>query len=92
MKKRCRFCAEMIDSEDHECRHCGKVLVKNSAVDRDGTSVVSLDSWSQKSIPAWVMYVAVAVCLFCIWVMYSQGCDKNEKRNEDAAQETQDFR
>lgn len=92
MKKRCRFCGEMIDSNDVECTHCGKQLVKSGSADGGGSGVVKLDSWSQKSIPAWAMYLAVGVCLFCIWVMYSQGCARNEERRDDAAQEkTTDF-
>ena len=87
MKKRCRFCGDMIDSNDLECKHCGKVLSTKSTSEPDGGGVVRLDSWQQKSIPAWVMYLAVGICLLCIGIMYAQGCDRNEDFREDAAQQ-----
>ena len=84
MKKNCRFCGGMIYSDAKECKHCGKVLIASeSAGSSDGNSTINLDSWKQKTIPAWLMYLLVGICLFCIWIMYARGCEKNEAFQRD---------
>lgn len=82
----------MIDSSDQECKHCGKVLVVKKNTTEVGGGSVSLDSWKQKSIPAWAMYLIAGICLFCIWIMYAQGCDRIEDAKDDSTeQKSEDF-
>jgi len=84
MKKNCRFCGGLIYPDAKECKHCGKVLIASEETSaNEGSRTVSLDSWKQKSVPAWLMYLLVGICLFCIWIMYARGCEKNEAFQRD---------
>lgn len=58
MLVRCRFCGAKIKKDTVVCAHCGKTLVIES--DSSG-STVGRDSWEQKTVPAWVMYLVIAI-------------------------------
>lgn len=85
--KRCPFCGEKIAVDASECKHCGKSLSK--ATDDDpGKSSISLDAWEGKRVPSWMMYLLVAASLFCLWIMFSEGCSKQEQpkdKNDETA-------
>ena len=81
--KRCPFCGEKILGDATECKHCGKSLSKE-AHDKPGKSSVDLESWEGKTIPAWLMYLLVALALLSVWVVMAKGCrDAQEKSESD---------
>jgi hypothetical protein len=63
-----------------QCDHCGKSLRKKTSETTDSSGLTNLDSWKEKSVPAWVMYAVVAVLLFCVVLMIGQGCEKFKTR------------
>ncbi len=73
MKKRCAFCAELIQASASECEHCGKVLRRNQT---DTTPrKTGLEKW-QKGVPSWMIYAAVAFGLLIIFLMYYQASQR----------------
>lgn len=83
--KRCPFCAEKIQVDAEQCAHCGKTLVKKPAESTEKGGLTNLDSWQKKSVPSWFMYLAVAAALFCVWLMFAQGCEKGKVQPDDAS-------
>lgn len=71
MITRCRFCGQKIRANAESCEHCGKSLVK---IDRT-TSSVDLESWKDKSVPAWVMYLTLGLAIAFLALMFSRGCE-----------------
>ena len=85
--KRCPFCGEKIFSDASECKHCGKSLSKSSE-DKPGKSSVVLESWEGKRVPAWLMYLLVALALLSVWVVMSKGCSDAQERSKSEDETT----
>ena len=83
MKKRCPYCGDMIRVGVAECEHCGKILKKESASAKENVSPSDLESWRNRSIPSWMMYGVTGLCLFCVFIMYAQGCERLAEQQED---------
>lgn len=77
MIKRCRFCGEKISADAAQCQHCGKRL-REVAQDKpeEGARLTNLESWKQKTIPSWVMYVVLGVTAVCVVLMVIEGCNR----------------
>ena len=73
----------MIQTGTAECEHCGKTLIRKSDESDEKASLIGLDSWQQKKVPAWLMYAVVALGLFCLVLMYSRGC-KSDDQDQNA--------
>ena len=76
MVKRCRFCGEKIQADASRCEHCGKTLKKQQETDREGAGLTNLDSWKNKSVPSWVMYLVLAITALCVILMVMEGCER----------------
>ena len=80
MIKRCRFCGEKIKSDDAVCPHCGKQLIAQSKSDEDSDSesLVGLNRWEGKTVPSWMMFVALGIAFLCVFAMFNQGCNRDD--------------
>ena len=77
--RRCPFCGEKIPTDAEQCEHCGKTLVKRQEESEGNPRLVSIDSWEGKRVPAWVMYLVIAMGLLCLWLFLTHGCgDQSE--------------
>lgn len=85
MVVRCRFCGQKIQSRSEVCEHCGKTLVKKSDGSPDKVSLVGIDSWQQKSVPAWVMYLVIGFALICAVIMFTRGCENADESSREQA-------
>lgn len=81
MIKRCRFCGEKIKSDDASCPHCGKQLIaqSKSSSESETESLVGLNSWESKSVPAWMMFVVIGIAFLCVFAMFNQGCNRDDE-------------
>ena len=79
----CRFCGKKVASDAVECEHCGKTIGKSNFEPKDGVRLTNIDSWQNKSIPAWVMYLVVAFFITCIGLMIYKGCDQDANNKTD---------
>ena len=77
--KRCPFCGKKIESDASQCGHCGKTIGKRKSEAADQTRLTNIDTWKEKTIPSWVMFLVVALLLFCVWVMFSQATQSEPK-------------
>ena len=77
---RCPYCGEKIATDAVDCDHCGKTLRKSGSGSKESSGLTNLDSWKEKSVPAWVMYAVVGATLFCVILMIAQGCEKFNSR------------
>lgn len=75
--KRCPFCGEKIAPDSSACKHCGKSLNGDAMGSDDAKKLSNLESWSDRSVPSWVMYLFVAFGLFFVWVMFNEGCSRS---------------
>ena len=90
MKKRCAYCAELIQASANECEHCGKVLRRNQT--ETTSRKTGIEKW-QKGVPSWMIYAAVAFGLLIIFLMYYQAsqrlADPTEKPTQSQPAESQ---
>ena len=84
--RRCPYCGEKIQVGVERCEHCGKTLVKKRDEPQGKPGLTNLDSWQQKRIPSWVMYLVCLGLLFCVALMVAKGCEgkPGNKRQDDA--------
>jgi uncharacterized membrane protein YvbJ len=76
----CRFCGKKVAGDAAVCEHSGKTIKKSTDESKDGVRLTSIDSWENKSIPAWVMYLVVAFFIACLGLMIYQGCNKDSPK------------
>jgi len=74
----CRFCGGKIASDASTCSHCGKTLRSSDEEAKEAVRLTHIDSWQNKSIPSWVMYLVVAFFLACLALMIYKGYDKDQ--------------
>ena len=74
--KNCRFCGGNIRQGVETCPHCGKTLSKKKVDADESVGLTDLESWKKKTVPSWVMLLLVGAALFCVWIMFAQGCEK----------------
>ncbi len=87
--KNCPFCGQKIFPDANVCKHCGKTLKGGGTSE---SSVANLDTWKEKSIPSWAMYLLCGAALGCVWIMFAQGCEKvasnqRERDSEESARQ-----
>ena len=51
-------------------------------------SSIDLESWNERSVPSWLMYLLVGVSLFCLWILFAEGCEKPENQDRDNEETT----
>lgn len=76
MIRRCPYCGEKIPTDASQCDHCGKTLIKKKTESSEKPGLTNLESWKEKLIPTWLMFLVVALALFCVWAMLAEGCQK----------------
>ena len=86
--KNCPYCGKNIYADAKECRHCEKSLVKDPAADSGKQSLTSPRAYSEKTVPAWVMYVLVGLTLFACYTMFAKGCEQGEPGEDDSEDAT----
>ena len=82
MKRNCPYCGEKIQVGVEQCEHCGKMFRKQKTNADDESGLTNLDSWKQKSIPSWVMYLTLVVAIFCIGMVIAKGCEKSSRETQ----------
>ena len=85
--KRCRYCGGKILDDASQCEHCGKMLGESKSGSAETPGLTNLDSWENKSVPAWVMYLVVAFFSICLIFVMIKGCEKpatKPSKNENA--------
>lgn len=90
--KNCRFCGGKIQSDAFVCPHCQKTLRKSegdSSQNSGGSGSIRLDEWSKFRVPAWVMYLVIALSAFTLYIMVT-GAFKPKPVNNPDAQKTND--
>ncbi len=79
----CPFCGKKVSGDAETCQHCGKTIRKSNSDSKDGVRLTSIDSWENKSIPAWVMYLVIAFFVGCLVMMLYKGCNKDVKKKAE---------
>ena len=74
----CRYCGQKIQVGAPECEHCGKTLVKQKADEESGVGLTNIESWQGKSVPAWVMYLVLAIFAVFVVLLIVKGCDTTD--------------
>ena len=89
--KHCPYCGKKIYADAKECRHCEKSLVKDAGENGDKKqALTSPKAYSEKTVPAWLMYVLVALTLFACYTMFANGCEDeaNDSAPENSSEES----
>ena len=73
--KRCRYCGGKILDDAEQCEHCGKMLRESKSDMAETAGLTNLDAWEKKSVPAWLLYLVVALFLLLLAVLIYKGCD-----------------
>jgi uncharacterized membrane protein YvbJ len=87
--KRCQFCGEKIEPSVSQCVHCGKTLTGKKTDSTDQAGLTNINTWEEKRVPPWVMYLVIGFLLFCIWAMFSQITKEKPPELPADAQSTQ---
>ncbi|MDG1875477.1 MAG: hypothetical protein P8J27_16315 [Mariniblastus sp.] len=82
MNKQCRFCGGKITSDAYDCEHCGKALRKRTEPEASG--LTNINSWKNKSVPSWVMYLVVGFFLFCLILLFVKKDDRKNDAQDNA--------
>lgn len=88
--RHCPFCGGKIAGDATECKHCGKTLSAGSN-ESPGKSTVNLDAWEERRIPSWIVYLLVALSLFCLWLIFAEGCSGPEEQKAKEKKTTFNF-
>lgn len=85
--RHCPYCGKKIYVDATECKHCDKSLVKNSSEDQGKSGLTNPKAYSERSVPAWVMYLLVGLALFASYIMLTS---KKDEPAQDAPESDSD--